>query len=111
MKYVCEICNEKFDTSAKAEECELKHKREKVKEEMQAATEAKISEIVNAYITRYKTVPNISITEENQRIILDAMFDRVGQTLDALFGSCRGDEVSCDNCDCSNCDDRELPLE
>lgn len=103
MKYVCEVCNQQFDTAPEAQQCEFAHKQEKAKAEAQSRAEIAISEAVNAYIAKYKTVPAIEITGENHSILLDALAGNIGEALSIFVDIlCSGDE--CDECaDCEGC--------
>ena len=101
MKHVCEVCNTQYDTIEAAEQCELGHKKEKMQLVAKAAAEAKISEAINAFITKYKAMPNIELTEENQKVLIGDVVGKVEEAFDLILGLL-GDE-ECDGCD--HCDD------
>lgn len=82
MKYICEICNKQYDTAAEAEKRELKHKKENVEKSAKTSASAKISDAVNAYVAKYKELPNINIASENQKNIIGDLADG----LEKIFG-------------------------
>lgn len=53
MKYICEVCNKQYATVAEAEKCELEHKKKADEESVKTTSGTKISDAVNAYITKY----------------------------------------------------------
>lgn len=104
MKHICEICNKQYDTVEGAEQCELAHKKEAVEESAKAAAETKISVAVNAYIARYKELPGIEISAENQRLLLGDMAYKLEKTFDMLIDILREDDEGDSECDCEKCD-------
>lgn len=103
MKYICEICNQQYDSVEVAEQCELAHKKDDAAKKMQADASAKINDAVNAYVAKYKELPELDLTDENQKILLEALADKVGETFGMLINMlCEADEA--DECDCEKCD-------
>ena len=105
MKHICEICNQQYDTVEAAEQCELAHKKYDAAKKMQADASAKINDAVNAYVAKYKELPGLDLTDENQKILIEAIADKV----DEIFGTiinmlCEEDED--DDCShgCKKCD-------
>lgn len=108
MKHVCEVCNQQYDSVKDAELCEMAHIREKAQHAAKVAAEAKISEAVNAFAAKYKTMPNIELTEENQKVLLGDLAGKVGEAFDLLlelFGDDDCDDGCCDDgkCECHEC--------
>lgn len=96
MKHICEICNQQYDTVEAAEQCELAHKKDDAAKKMQADASAKINDAVNAYVAKYKELPELDLTDESQKILLEAL---VGETFGMLINMlCEDDED--DECDC-----------
>ena len=108
MKYICEICNKQYATVSEAEQCELAHKKKTAEESAKTTAETKISDAVNAYITKHKECPNIDITPENQKLIIGNITDKLEKTFDMLFDVlCEDDEENGgNNCSCASCTDR-----
>lgn len=99
MKHICEICNQQYDTVEAAEQCELAHKKDDAAKKMQADASAKINDAVNAYVAKYKELPELDLTDENQKILLEALADKVGETFGMLINMlCEDDED--DECNC-----------
>lgn len=93
MKYICEICNKQYATVSEAEHCELAHKKKTAEESVKTATESKISDAINAYIAKYKEFPNVNLTPESQKFLVDDFTDRLGKTFDMLIDVlCKDDE-------------------
>lgn len=104
MKFVCEICNQKYDSVAMAEQCELAHKKEYIANKAQTDASAKINEAVNAYVAKYKELPELDLTEDNQKVILEALADKVGETFGMLINMlCEDDEADECDCGCEKC--------
>ena len=111
MKCICEICNQQYDTVEAAEQCELAHKKGDAAKKVQADASAKINDAVNAYVAKYKELPELELTDENQKILLEAIVDKVGDTFGMLIHMlCEYDEdeygCGCEKCDgsCKNTD-------
>lgn len=105
MKYICEICNQQYDTVEAAEQCELAHKKDNAIKKMQADAAAKINDAVNAYVSKYKELPELDLTDENQKILLEALADKVGETFGMLINMiCEDDEDDECDCGCKKCD-------
>lgn len=85
MKYICEICNKQYGTVAEAEQCEVKHKKEKEDESAKSSTEGKISDALNAFITKYKEFPNIKLMPDNQKIVSGRIASRIDDVMGSLF--------------------------
>lgn len=106
MKHVCEVCNTQYGTVEAAEQCELGHKKEKMQLVAKAAAEAKISEAINAFVTKYKAMPNIELTEENQKVLIGDVVGKVEEAFDLILGLLGDDECDDEDCDgCDHCDD------
>lgn len=106
MKYVCEICNKQFNTVDEAERCEVAHKKERAQVAAKASAETKINEAVNAFVARYKVIPRVELTTENQNLFigeLDGVLDFLMELLG--IGECEDEECDgCGHCDiCSGC--------
>lgn len=105
MKHICEICNQQYDTVEAAEQCELAHKKDDAAKKMQADASAKINDAVNAYVAKYKELPELDLTDENQKILLEALADKVGETFGMLINMlCEDDEDDECDCGCEKCD-------
>ena len=105
MKHICEICNQRYDTVEAAEQCELAHKKDDAAKKMQADASAKINDAVNAYVAKYKELPELDLTDENQKILLEALADKVGETFGMLINMlCEDDEDDECDCGCEKCD-------
>lgn len=104
MKYICETCNKQHNTISEAEKCEAAHVKEKLIAQAQESAEHKINEALNAFIARYKKMPNIELTESNQKILFGDISDKIEKTLDTIIGIIFGDGEDecgdCDGCDC-----------
>ena len=100
MKHICEICNQQFNSAPEAEKCELQHKRAALAAEAQADTAAKINNAVNAYVAKYKALPEFDLTPENQEIVLESLIDTVGDTFTALLNLLSDDD---DDDECGDC--------
>ena len=104
MKHICEICNQQYDTVEAAERCELTHKKDDAAKKMQADASAKINDAVNAYVAKYKELPELDLTDENQKILLEDLADKVGETLGTLINLfCEDDEDDECVCGCEKC--------
>lgn len=105
MKYICEICNKQYDTVEAAEQCELVHKKDDAAKKTQADASAKINDAVNAYVAKYKELPELDLTDKNQKILLEALANKVEETFGMLINMfCEDDED--DECDCE-CEKRD----
>ena len=72
-----------------------------------AATEAKISEAINAFITKYKAMPSIELTEDNQKVLIGDVVGKVEEAFDLILSLLGDDECNDEDCDgCDHCDDR-----
>lgn len=72
MKYVCEICEAEYATPHEAEACEKAHDCEKER----LADEKVVNDVFNAYIAKYKAIPEIFITEENKAAMIKERNER-----------------------------------
>lgn len=107
MKYVCEICNNQFDTPGAAERCEYGHKREQMQRAAKDAAAAKISDAVNAFITKYGEAPAIHLTEENEALAFGEVVNNLGEVFDVLLDLFSGGECGDENCEgCEQCGER-----
>ena len=105
MKHVCEICNQQYDTVQGAEQCELAHKKDDIAKKMQADASAKLNDAVNAYVAKYNELPEFELTDENQKILLEALADNISETFSALVGLLlEDDEDDEQGCKCEKCD-------
>lgn len=109
MKHICEICNKQYDTVAGAEKCELAHKKEALEASAKISMGTAISDAINAYVAKFKELPSIEITPENQKLILGDFAERLDKIFDTLVGIlCEDDDEDdegdeCD-CRCEKCD-------
>ena len=104
MKYICEICNQQYDSVEVAEQCELAHKKDEAAKKMQADASAKINDAVNAYVAKYKELPELDLADENQKILLEALVDKVGDIFGMLIDMlCEDDEDDECDCGCEKC--------
>mgnify|MGYP006972491068 CR=1 FL=1 len=85
MKFICDFCKKMYNTAKEAEECELAHKNEEARLAAKSGAERKISDAVNAFITKYKSTPSIELTEENQKIVLDDTMSKIDETFDSIL--------------------------
>ena len=97
MKYVCEFCNKSFNNPDAAFKCENAHKEEIARKEAKANAEQKINNAVNAFVAKYKTMPEIYLTEENQQAIADEVSNIFCEFMTDIFGS--DDECSAEEND------------
>ena len=74
ISYACEICGNTFDSEAKAKACETEHENAAKQKEIDAQKEAKLLEALNnalnVYISIYHKPPTVSLTRENEIIVL-----------------------------------------
>lgn len=74
MKFVCEYCHQQFDDPDLAVECEKAHKEEEEQKKRDIAEresyESTISDAYNAFIAKYKEAPVITLTKENEKILM-----------------------------------------
>lgn len=105
MKHICEICNKQYDTVEAAEQCELAHKKDDAAKAMRAEASVKINDAVNTYVAKYKELPELDLTDENQKILLGALADKVGETIGMLVDMlCEDDDDDDCDCGCEKCD-------
>jgi hypothetical protein len=102
MKYICEICNTKFDSPAEAERCELTHKEQRQRIAKEAA-EIKISNAVNAFISKYGEMPTIHLSDENEAITLTEISADICEMLESFFSALCGGEEDAPHEDCKQC--------
>ena len=102
MKYICEVCNQQFNTADEARNCEYTHnmevKKKQLIEKAKTSASEKISDAINAYIERYKELPEIELSPESQSIIANEVFSTIA---DILFGEEDDGEDTC--CECEDC--------
>lgn len=104
MKYVCEICNQQFNTVEEAKHCELEHKKEKIYAAAKASASAKISDAVNAYVAKYNELPEIELIPDNQKLLVGTMVDTISDTFAMLIDMFTEDnDNDCDTCKCDEC--------
>ena len=105
MKYICEICNQQYDTVEAAEQCELTHKKDDAAKKMQADASAKINDAMNAYVAKYKELPEIDLTDKNQKNLIEALANKVDETFGMLISMlCEDDEDDECGCGCEKSD-------
>lgn len=92
MKHICEICSKQYATVAEAEKCELAHKKKNAEEAARVASEEAISDAVNAYITKYKTLPSVAVIPENQEFVIGEFGDKLETLFDKLLDIFREDD-------------------
>lgn len=115
MKYICEVCNQQFNTADEARNCEYTHnaeaKKKQLIEKAKASASEKISDAINAYIERYKELPEIELSPENQNIFtVDGISislrhiianEVLSMITDILFEEEDDGEDTC--CECEDC--------
>lgn len=92
-EFKCDICNKGYPTEEEALACEANHARvealkQKEKEEALAKrkervqTEAKISLAIEEFIKKYRSAPEITLTEECQDIIGEELNNSMDKLID-----------------------------
>lgn len=88
MKYICEICNKKFDTPEEAQNCEAIHK----KSEAMTAEEKVISDAINAFIAKRKSLPYIELNKTSRDIMFAEIEGTINEAFDLLTSLFEGDD-------------------
>lgn len=66
MKFICEVCKTQYNKMEDAEACEIQHKKS-AQEEKTYIDE--INRLANEYISKYRKMPLIEVSEDNQPIL------------------------------------------
>lgn len=98
MKYICDICNTQYKTYDEANKCEAEHKKVAIMEQVRDADARRISNAFNAFIKKYKEMPNIEFTEENQDVLLGDFTDKLDKMVDVLIDIITEDDDECEDC-------------
>ena len=77
VNYICEVCGKTHESEKAAIQCEERHATLARQREENAQKEAKlldaIDSAVNLYVSKYHKMPPVTLTEENQDILIEAM--------------------------------------
>lgn len=108
MKYICDICDTQYKTYDEASKCEAEHKRAAIMAQTRAADSRRISNAFNAFINKYKEMPEIELTEENQNVLLGDFTDKLDKVVDMLIDIIVENDDECEDCggdrECDCCD-------
>ena len=74
VNYVCETCGKTYRSEEDATKCEQKHVEYEKSRQMEIMQERDlfnaINNATNLYVHRYGKLPNVTITEENEQILV-----------------------------------------
>ena len=74
--YVCEVCGEMYKDEQSAAACEMKHREEEEKKMAKIAKEKDLRDAINrginVYMQMYGRLPQIELTEENQKLAIES---------------------------------------
>lgn len=74
VNYVCETCGKTYRSEEDAKNCEQKHVEYEKRRQMEITQERDLFNAINSatnlYVQRYGKLPNITLTEENEKILV-----------------------------------------
>lgn len=75
--YICETCGKTYTDEQAAQNCEAAHKEHEARRQAEIAQEknllSAINDATNLYVQRYGKMPVITLTEENEKTMLNEM--------------------------------------
>lgn len=98
MKYMCDYCEQEYNTEFEAELCEQSHQKENSDE---------INRLINLYVAEYGEFPPIHISEDNKNLLVGKVIDDSlvfdDDADDYEDENDEWDEDSCTQCECKHC--------